>query len=144
MPALAMAAAAWSCVEKILQLLQVTSAPSSLRVSISTAVWMVMCRQPATRAPVRGLVWPYFLRRAIRPGISFSASMISLRPQSARERSFTLYAWRVATCDTEDSLGDKCGGRKACARNEMRGRPWPGAKFMHHGMIGIRGANWQG
>ena len=37
-PVLAMAAAAWSCVEKMLQLLQVTSAPSSASVSISTAV----------------------------------------------------------------------------------------------------------
>ena len=37
--------------EKMLQLLQVTSAPSSVSVSISTAVWIVMCRQPAMRAP---------------------------------------------------------------------------------------------
>ncbi len=51
----AMAAAAWSWVEKMLQLLQVTSAPSSASVSISTAVWIVMCRQPAMRAPVSGL-----------------------------------------------------------------------------------------
>ena len=86
----AIAAAAWSCVEKMLQLLQVTSAPSSISVSISTAVWIVMCRQPAMRAPVSGLDWPYFLRRAIRPGISFSASMISLRPSSASDRSATL------------------------------------------------------
>ena len=34
-------------------------------------------------APVKGLVGPYFARRAISPGISFSASLISLRPQSA-------------------------------------------------------------
>ena len=85
-----MAAAAWSWVEKILQLLQVTSAPSSRSVSISTAVWIVMCRQPAMRAPASGFWRPYFRRRAIRPGISFSASMISLRPNSASERSLTL------------------------------------------------------
>ena len=69
-----MAAAAWSWVENLLQLLQVTSAPSALSVSISTAVWMVMCRQPAIRAPASGFDWPYFRRRAIRPGISCSAS----------------------------------------------------------------------
>ena len=51
-----MAAAAWSWVENMLQLLQVTSAPSSVSVSMSTAVWMVMCRQPAMRAPASGLV----------------------------------------------------------------------------------------
>jgi len=36
------AAAAWSCVEKILQLAQRTIAPSATRVSMSTAVWIVM------------------------------------------------------------------------------------------------------
>lgn len=35
-----MAAAAWSWVEKILQLVQVTSAPRAVRVSMRTAVWM--------------------------------------------------------------------------------------------------------
>jgi hypothetical protein len=52
---------------------QRTSAPSSTRVSISTAVWMVMCRLPVMRAPFSGLSGPYFSRRAIRPGISVSA-----------------------------------------------------------------------
>merc|ERR550514_786232 len=41
-PALAIAAAAWSCVEKMLQLAQRTSAPRAWSVSISTPVWMVM------------------------------------------------------------------------------------------------------
>ena len=56
MPALAMAAAAWSCVEKMLHLTQRTSAPSAVSVSISTAVWMVMCSEPAMRAPLSGCV----------------------------------------------------------------------------------------
>ncbi len=90
MPLAASAAAAWSWVEKMLQLDQRTEAPSSISVSISTAVWMVMCRQPAMRAPARGLEVPNSSRRAIRPGISFSAISISLRPNSARERSATL------------------------------------------------------
>ncbi len=50
----AIAAAAWSWVEKMLQLAQRTSAPSSIRVSISTAVWIVMCSEPVIRAPFSG------------------------------------------------------------------------------------------
>ena len=89
MPALAMAAAAWSCVEKMLQLAQRTDAPSSTSVSMSTAVSMVMCSEPVTRTPLSGFCGPYFARMAMRPGISCSATSISLRPQSARERSLT-------------------------------------------------------
>ncbi len=37
-PVFAMAAAAWSCVEKMLQLVHVTSAPSAVSVSMRTAV----------------------------------------------------------------------------------------------------------
>ena len=55
MPAAAMAAAAWSCVEKMLQLAQRTLAPRSTSVSISTAVWIVMCSEPVTRTPASGL-----------------------------------------------------------------------------------------
>ena len=43
-PAAAMAAAAWSWVEKMLQLVQVTSAPRATRVSMRTAVWMAVRR----------------------------------------------------------------------------------------------------
>ncbi len=52
------AAAAWSCVEKMLQVAQRTSAPSATSVSISTPVWMVMCSEPAMRAPASGLESP--------------------------------------------------------------------------------------
>ena len=41
------AAAAWSWVEKMLQEAQRTSAPSATSVSMSTAVWIVMCSEPA-------------------------------------------------------------------------------------------------
>src|SRR5205085_652939 len=37
---------------------QRTSAPSATSVSISTAVWMVMCNEPVMRAPVSGLLVP--------------------------------------------------------------------------------------
>ncbi|RNA36944.1 hypothetical protein BpHYR1_037041 [Brachionus plicatilis] len=87
MPALAMAAAAWSWVEKMLQLDHVTSAPSSLRVSMRTAVWMVMWRQPAMRAPFKIFMGPYFFLMAIRPGISYSDNSISRRPHSANLKS---------------------------------------------------------
>ena len=88
-PAAAMAAAAWSWVEKMLHEAQRTSAPSACSVSISTAVWMVMCSEPAMRAPFSGWPRPYSSRIAIRPGISVSAMAISLRPQSARPMSAT-------------------------------------------------------
>ena len=89
-PLAAMAAAAWSWVEKMLHDDQRTVAPSAVRVSMSTAVWIVICRQPTIRAPLSGWDWPYSSRTAIRPGISVSARLISLRPISAREISATL------------------------------------------------------
>ncbi len=52
------AAAAWSWVEKMLQVAQRTSAPSATSVSMRTAVWIVMCSEPATRAPLRGCSLP--------------------------------------------------------------------------------------
>ncbi len=89
MPPAAIAAAAWSCVEKMLQEAQRTSAPSAFSVSISTAVWMVMCSDPVMRAPRRGFAAAYSSRIAISAGISDSAMAISLRPQSASFRSAT-------------------------------------------------------
>ncbi len=86
------AAAAWSCVEKMLHDAQRTSAPRAFSVSMRTAVWMVMWRLPVTRCPFKGCVAAYSLRSAIRPGISCSARTISLRPHSARPRSATLYS----------------------------------------------------
>ena len=55
-PLAAMAAAAWSWVEKMLHEAQRTSAPSACSVSISTAVWIVMCSEPAMRAPAQRLL----------------------------------------------------------------------------------------
>ena len=73
MPRAAIAAAAWSCVEKMLHDAQRTSAPSSASVSISTAVWIVMCSDPAMRAPFSGCLPLNSSRTAISPGISVSA-----------------------------------------------------------------------
>ena len=83
------AAAAWSCVEKMLQLAQRTSAPSSTRVSISTAVWIVMWSEPEIRAPASGFNGPSSRRNERSPGISCSARWISRRPKGASERSAT-------------------------------------------------------
>src|SRR5437868_2662378 len=74
----------------MLQLAQRTSAPSATSVSISTAVWTVMCSEPVILAPRSGAAWANSLRVVIRPGISCSASRISLRPNSASSRSATL------------------------------------------------------
>jgi hypothetical protein len=46
---------------------------------------ILMCRQPAMRAPWRGWSAPYFSRMAMRPGISTSESSISRRPKAARD-----------------------------------------------------------
>src|SRR4030095_3898792 len=51
---------------------------------------MVMCRQPAILAPFNGWEGPNSARIDMRPGISASASRISLRPHSANEISATL------------------------------------------------------
>src|SRR6476619_2514288 len=68
----------------MLQDAQRISAPRAIKVSISTAVWIVMCREPAILAPLSGFLLPYSSRVAIKPGISTSAIAISLRPQSAK------------------------------------------------------------
>jgi hypothetical protein len=57
-PAAAMAAAAWSWVEKMLHDAQRTRAPSAVSVSISTAVWIVMWSEPVMRAPASGCSAP--------------------------------------------------------------------------------------
>merc|ERR1719337_826443 len=89
-PALAIAAAAWSCVLKMLQEHQRTLAPMAARVSISTPVWMVMCKDPLMFKPLNGWDGPNSFLAAMRPGISCSARVNSLRPNSARPMSFTL------------------------------------------------------
>ncbi len=120
----AMAAAAWSWVEKMLQEAQRTCAPRATRVSMSTAVCTVMCREPVTRAPARGWASAYSLRIAIRPGISCSARVISLRPNSARERSATLKSCRLSTVVIEScSSGLGRGGYGWSARRRTQGCP---------------------
>src|SRR3984957_12552817 len=128
----AMAAAAWSWVEKMLQLAQRTWAPRAARVSIRTAVWMVMCSDPVTRAPRSGCASAYSSRTAISPGISCSASLISLRPKSASDRS--------ATLNGTDSVGMTLLSRVTDGRlpptvRHGPGRPQPSGGFLDKKML---------
>src|SRR5512140_2716598 len=61
---------------------------------------MVMCSEPAMRAPLSGFFAAYSSRIAIKPGISVSAMRISLRPQSVSDRSATLQSVNVLLCGT--------------------------------------------
>merc|ERR1719313_2971895 len=65
-------------------------APNAESVSISTAVWIVIWRDPEILTPAKGCLNPNSLRHDISPGISASARSNSLRPNSARPMSFTL------------------------------------------------------
>merc|ERR1719491_2530936 len=85
-----MAAAAWSWVLKILHEHHRTLAPIADKVSISTPVWIVMCRDPLMLRPLKGAAAPNSLQQFIKPGISCSAKVSSLRPNSAKPMSFTL------------------------------------------------------
>ena len=89
-PLAAIAAAAWSWVEKILHDDHLNSAPRSIKVSINTAVCIVIWIQPIILAPARGCSSLYFCLNAISAGISFSAKEISLLPKSASFISATL------------------------------------------------------
>src|SRR6478672_12303492 len=108
----------------MLQEAQRTSAPSAVSVSISTAVWIVICNEPVMRAPFSGCDEAYSARIDIRPGISCSASTISLRPNSASERSATLKSLIVATAVgvTADMTKPPVGQVSALAAEE--GRAW--------------------
>mmetsp|Transcript_8841 Transcript_8841/g.22742 ORF Transcript_8841/g.22742 Transcript_8841/m.22742 type:complete len:216 (+) Transcript_8841:860-1507(+) len=86
----AIAAAAWSWVEKMLHEHQRTLAPSALSVSMSTAVWMVMCSDPEMLTPLSGCAGPNSFLHCMSPGHSTSAISISTRPKSACAMSFTL------------------------------------------------------
>merc|ERR1719253_2094135 len=113
--ALAMAAAAWSCVEKMLHEAQRTSAPISASVSISTPVWMVMCREPVIRMPANGLDGPYSFMQFARPGDSWRARFSSLRPNSAWDISLTLDSVDILRGLVLERL--KTRGRRLCCED---------------------------
>merc|ERR1719375_2063757 len=73
----------------MLQEHQRTLAPNAASVSMSTAVWIVIWRDPEMLTPLKGCLKPNSLRHDISPGISVSARSSSLRPNSARPRSLT-------------------------------------------------------
>src|SRR5580700_2641236 len=74
---------------------------------------MVMCRDPLILAPRNGCCAANSWRIAMRPGISVSAILISLRPQSANERSLTTKSegYGIAALIDQFSLsGSRCLG----------------------------------
>jgi S-adenosylhomocysteine hydrolase len=77
----------WWCTEQVLRWPGDNGATS---VWICSGVWRVWCCDVLPRAPAWCRLGPYSARMSMRPGISCSASAISLRPNSARERSATL------------------------------------------------------
>merc|ERR1719413_316705 len=87
-PALAMAAAAWSCVLKILQEHQRTLAPNAANVSMSTPVWIVMCNEPLMLRPLNGWLGPN-----------------SVRPNSAKPMSFTFDSAMTRREDRNEAQG---------------------------------------
>ena len=74
----------------MLQDAQRTSAPSAISVSMRTAVWIVMCSEPAIRAPASGLRVAVALAHRHQAGHLVLGELISVRPKSARLRSATL------------------------------------------------------
>src|ERR1035437_3728947 len=112
----------------MLQLTQRTSAPSSTSVSMSTAVCTVMCSEPMIFAPARGFFPLYSARRAMSPGISYSARRISFRPNSASERSFTLNDSRPAV----RAASSGCGAAASVAIGRLSAVS-VGLLFVQHG-----------
>ena len=116
------AAAAWSCVEKMLHEAQRTSAPRACRVSISTPVWMVMCSEPVMRAPFSGCAFANSSRMAIRPGISVWAMFSSLRPQAASEMSAMMWSvegFKTALIRFSKNQTQRAKSPQACAIQGM-------------------------
>jgi hypothetical protein len=72
---------------------QRTSAPSATRVSMSTAVWTVMCSEPAMRAPASGLASAYSLAHRHQAGHLVLGQTDLVAAGSARDRSATLWSW---------------------------------------------------
>src|SRR5271167_5163478 len=76
---------------------------------------MVMCNEPAMRAPRSGCAAANSRRMAMSPGISVSAIWISLRPQSARLRSFTRDSGvTFIAAFMMDSFATASGGARRC------------------------------
>jgi hypothetical protein len=67
------------------------SAPRAIKVSINTAVWIVMCKHPAIRAPLK--VVRLYIQHEAPLNLAFQLLLVQfLSSQAAREMSFTLKA----------------------------------------------------
>ena len=87
----------YDCIEKQLVAFQGGKGPNMILDDGGDLTVIVHDKHPelfkgpdAIRAPFKGLLAPNSLRSAMRPGISLSAIVVSLRPQSASPMSFTL------------------------------------------------------
>src|SRR4051812_16844478 len=127
----------------MLQLHQRTCAPSAVSVSMSTAVWIVMCNEPVMRAPLRGCSSVNSARNAMSPGISCSASSISLRPNAARDRSATLKSSAIDPPPRRRVYVRSWAGTNWPARDsptgaELTGRPrWVVTALLRHGFLDL-------
>src|SRR5437588_10840007 len=115
-----------------------TSAPSATSVSISTAVWTVMCREPVIRAPFSGCASANSWRVAISPGISCSARRISLRPNSCRPRSATLKPVVVLTVVLiRPPDRSRSGGQQPLVLFLLESEPTLGAHLLRPARLGL-------
>src|SRR5882724_1984185 len=100
-----------------------------------------MCSDPTIFSPLSGCCFAYSSRTAISPGISCSASMISLRPHSARLMSATLYSSLLVDPFTFDGLIEGLVRFGAVMVRDIRDSPlWDLSEF--YGYRWLQGA-WQ-
>jgi hypothetical protein len=66
---------------------QVTSAPRAIKVSIKTAVWIVMCKHPAIREPASGS--PY-IQNEVPLNLAFQLQLIQFLSSQAAAREILL------------------------------------------------------
>ena len=107
------AAAAWSCVEKMLQLTQRTSAPSSVSVSMSTAVCTVMCSEPMIFAPASGLLRAVLLAQGHQPGHLVLGEADLLAAELGQRQVLHLEGFAPGLAGGVECVGLGCGGHDA-------------------------------
>ena len=93
---------------------------------MSTAVWIVMCSEPAMRAPASGLDVAVALAHGHQAGHLVLGELISLRPKSARLRSATLKSMRCLLQSWSVSAQRICASSGSPARTQSVG---PGHRF---------------
>ena len=126
---------AWSWVEKMLQLAQRTSAPSSTSVSMRTAVWIVMCSDPEMRAPASGLTGAELGAQRPQAGhLVLGEQDLLAAERGERQVGDAEVAARVASVDVMGGLLDRLElGRRAGACWHRSGQPVAARDATGHG-----------